>query len=261
MEAPLQTIWSRGDILSLRDACGYIPMILEARVAVGPADNTTPDGTGRTSVIVWQPAAAGNQLLAHIQSQARELKMRLDAVLLRLTLKGNFIWSDQARALFKKEQPGGFLDGETYRSPGPPGFVAPSGDGRRGGDFELWFWLNLVQTVQPPPKTTDVTPKLTDVPKTTEVAPKLTDVTPKAAEVKTTDVIHKVVEVGKTAEVTKALEHGKVQENVAAPSSGRRTRSTATTSGAAKAAPKKKAFIRKQERPPTGPGPKKKRKS
>jgi hypothetical protein len=67
-------------------------------------------------------------------------------VLLRLTLKGNFIWAE--------EDPVVYLDGEAFGVADPTGAGAPhgqlatrldlsngSGDGRRGGDFEMWFWL------------------------------------------------------------------------------------------------------------------------
>jgi hypothetical protein len=58
-------------------------------------------------------------------------------ILARLTLKGNFIWARQNRNLY--------LDGETFGDfhDGAPNIFLklPSGDKRRGGDFEMWFWL------------------------------------------------------------------------------------------------------------------------
>jgi hypothetical protein len=56
-------------------------------------------------------------------------------VLARLTLKGDFIWAGDDRAVF--------LDGEVFgtRAEHGTGLTLPSGDGRRGGDFEMWFWL------------------------------------------------------------------------------------------------------------------------
>ena len=63
-----------------------------------------------------------------------------DRLLARLTWKESFIWAlsdenDRNRL---------YLDGETFRA--PPGTSAhdlqlPSGDKRRGGDFEMWFWI------------------------------------------------------------------------------------------------------------------------
>lgn len=56
-------------------------------------------------------------------------------VLARLRLKGNFIWGPEAPELY--------LDGEVFGVPGGERVDAPlpSGNGRRGGDFEMWFWV------------------------------------------------------------------------------------------------------------------------
>ena len=58
-------------------------------------------------------------------------------ILTRLTLKGNFIWD--------RDNANRFLDGEAFgvQQPGSnnTSLRLPSGDGRRGGDFEMWFWL------------------------------------------------------------------------------------------------------------------------
>ena len=66
-----------------------------------------------------------------------ELK-RGDRILAHLTLKGNFIWA--------ADNPELYLDGEAFGIQAPDGTTntnlhLPSGDGRRGGDFEMWFWL------------------------------------------------------------------------------------------------------------------------
>ncbi len=53
-----------------------------------------------------------------------------------ITLKGNVIWS--------AEDPSLYLDGETLgtqRGETENNLRFPSGDGKRGGDFEMWFWL------------------------------------------------------------------------------------------------------------------------
>lgn len=68
-------------------------------------------------------------------------------ILARLTLKGSFIWQVHKSNVF--------LDGESFGTPEqlPPGTVIdigtklrddlrlPTGDGRRGGTFEMWFWI------------------------------------------------------------------------------------------------------------------------
>ena len=56
-------------------------------------------------------------------------------LLCRLILKGNYIWGPKEPELY--------LDGEIFGVPGGDHVNAllPSGNGRRGGDLELWFWL------------------------------------------------------------------------------------------------------------------------
>ena len=107
---------------------GFQPLILAASV------------TARENVILWEPFEdttgpwLGN---ATLFEQVESLE-----ILARLTLKGNFIWD--------RERPRTYLDGDVFgvRGPGRVELVEPSselglpsGDGRRGGDFEMWFWL------------------------------------------------------------------------------------------------------------------------
>ena len=62
-------------------------------------------------------------------------------LLAHLELRGNFIW--------EAEDPSVFLDGDSFGTRGDDGRIdilpteagALSGDGRRGGDFRMWFWL------------------------------------------------------------------------------------------------------------------------
>jgi hypothetical protein len=76
-----------------------------------------------------------------------EIPQRL---LMRLTLKGNFIWRETAAAELKRNGPAGWLDGDAWmvtRAQHPSALQSQidpalaSGDRRRGGDFEMWFWL------------------------------------------------------------------------------------------------------------------------
>jgi len=55
----------------------------------------------------------------------------------RLTLKGNYIWGPK--------EPEMYLDGDAFGVPGGDHVDVrlPSGNGRRGGDFEMWFWLGV----------------------------------------------------------------------------------------------------------------------
>jgi hypothetical protein len=68
---------------------------------------------------------------------------QLPRLLVRLTLKGNFIWGPKAPELY--------LDGEAFGVPAAKRVDAklPSGNGRRGGDFEMWFWLARDATPTP----------------------------------------------------------------------------------------------------------------
>jgi hypothetical protein len=84
------------------------------------------------STIRWVPGAGAAAELPNLAA----LKPPDDrGILTRLTLKGNFIWAANNPALF--------LDGEAFGQPqaGLTLLGLPSGDKRRGGDFEMWFWL------------------------------------------------------------------------------------------------------------------------
>lgn len=114
-------IWSDGLI-------AYQPLIL--------ASNVNSDG----NAIFWTPAANTRKwLLDRLFLFMRELEYG-ERILVHLALKGNFIWS--------QNQPDVYLDGEVFGvedkdSAGAPIVAArlPSGDERRGGDLEVWFWL------------------------------------------------------------------------------------------------------------------------
>jgi Family of unknown function (DUF6519) len=93
-------------------------------------------GTVSTSpnTITWRPTPDALNLLSQIITA---IPPGDRGILARLTLKGNFIWSRQNRNLY--------LDGETFadfHDGATNTFLKfPSGDKRRGGDFEMWFWL------------------------------------------------------------------------------------------------------------------------
>jgi hypothetical protein len=115
-----RALWGTGDLI-----LGYRPLILKGRVAV---ENET---------VLWTPADEGTQewLSDVLFARLGERLPEIPPILARLTLKGNFIWSRDDRLLF--------LDGETFGVPrtedDPTGLDLPSGDLRRGGDFEMWF--------------------------------------------------------------------------------------------------------------------------
>jgi hypothetical protein len=107
-------------------AFGTFPVTLDAVVTSGGP------------VIHWQPAASARALLEDNQLFAGLARhgIERDRVLAHLTLKGNFVYADG--------DPGVNVDGEVFGElrDGVLDVQLPrSGDGRRGGDLELWFWL------------------------------------------------------------------------------------------------------------------------
>ena len=96
------------------------------------AATVTVDGEG----ILWAPIGATQAWLAGLFARMSDLRLG-DRVLAHLTLKGNFIWA--------QKDPNLYLDGEVFGFQQDGGarteIRLPSGNGRRGGDFEMWFWL------------------------------------------------------------------------------------------------------------------------
>jgi hypothetical protein len=121
-----QDLWGRPVI-------GFQPLILAAET--GTQDER----------IIWQPTGETAQWLRDRLFQRMTELARGNRVLAHLTLKGNFIWA--------AENPNLFLDGNAFGLQQPSAtntdIDLPSGDDRRGGDFEMWFWL--VTTPPPPP--------------------------------------------------------------------------------------------------------------
>lgn len=100
----------------------YFPIVLAGSVSTAG------------SVISWKAGPQAQTVLNQLVRQALNER----GVLAHLTLKGNFIWSQNDPTLF--------LDGEVFGR--PPGGASsnvslrlPSGDRRRGGNFDMWFWL------------------------------------------------------------------------------------------------------------------------
>jgi len=133
---------------------GFTKLVLEAEVN---SDNAS---------IFWRPSREATAwLVGRLFQMMTELK-RGERVLARLTLKGNFIWAQSDTDLY--------LDGEVFgtqtAAAGNTNIKLPSGDGRRGGDLEMWFWL-----IPPPPPPTVTTPTFTlTVPTLTATFPTFT---------------------------------------------------------------------------------------
>ena len=110
------------EFFGVRGTVGVWPLILGA--SVDPARNQ----------VNWTPV--GDQGFFSTLNDMGNIHLR---VLARLTLKGNFI-----RA---KGESDVYLDGDTFDDPRDEfGIRRPTGDGRRGGDFEMYVWLTLQET-------------------------------------------------------------------------------------------------------------------
>jgi hypothetical protein len=101
---------------------GFEPIIIKAEVLVDTADPTT---------IIWRPAGeAGKWLLVFF---SRLANFRITSVPMLLTVKGNFILPDTS--------PFSTLDADGFIDPTTGLLRLPTGDGRPGGDLELYFWF------------------------------------------------------------------------------------------------------------------------
>ena len=105
---------------------GYQPLKLASRVQIGD------------QFILWRPIDSSMRWLRQEFSKlfttmrANEWDTR---ILAHLTVKSNFIWSQDDPSLYLDGQAFGVSVGDRTR------LRLPSGDGKRGGDFEMWFWL------------------------------------------------------------------------------------------------------------------------
>lgn len=108
-----------------KQVLGFQPLILAADVK--------SDG----EVIYWNPTGAAKPWLenSRLLEMMKEMEYG-DRVLASLTLKGNFIWADGDHPLYLDGEAFGREEGDTESN-----LDLPSGNGRRGGDFEMWFWL------------------------------------------------------------------------------------------------------------------------
>ena len=118
---------------------GYQPLVLLTTVKVSA---TTSGGSEILLTVSGQPLLYLHGLLTAMAA------LNLGRVVqVRLTLKGDAIWG--------RDDPTMFLDGDAFgvTRTDPDGSthiglrLPQSGDGRRGGDFQMWFWLGLPVTV------------------------------------------------------------------------------------------------------------------
>jgi hypothetical protein len=115
---------------------GYRPVVLGMDV-IGQGED------GPVTTLTLHPWQASFDFLTRVLSRLTRMPGYPDKVLIRLLLRGNFIWS--------ATDPTVWLDGETF---GAPVFESEqvalrktdgglSGDGRRGGDFKMSFYVTL----------------------------------------------------------------------------------------------------------------------
>jgi hypothetical protein len=117
LELPWPLTEDERNLFGLGRIVGFQPLILRSKLAL--------DG----AMISWHPDVEQNFI-----DRLATLDLT-DRMLARLTLKGNFIRAS--------EEPDVYLDGDTFGDPRDLelGIRRPTGDGRRGGDFEMYVWL------------------------------------------------------------------------------------------------------------------------
>ncbi len=112
---------------------GFHPLILDGTLTfgatIGPGGTVAPDSDPRK--ILWTPTRQTSDFIERLLDSLKGTNIR--RLLARLTLKGNFIWAEANPSLF--------LDGEVFGTPPASRLQRPSGDGIRGGNLEMWFWL------------------------------------------------------------------------------------------------------------------------
>lgn len=114
LEMPSPDLWD----VNVQESFGYLPLVLEAETGVDE------------NILFWRPSPAARLLIQRFL--ARRPGQRL---LARLYVRGNFVWGMEGRTRW--------LDGDTVEGGDArrSRLLFPSGDGVRGGTFEMWFWL------------------------------------------------------------------------------------------------------------------------
>jgi hypothetical protein len=117
LDQSARSFWDFNEII------GFQPTILACNVVA------------KGKEIHWQPTPFADRWLRIVFAHLQSNKVT-DRLLVHLTAKGNFI--------FSPDKPPILLDGEAFGTPSKAGRIdvsLPSGDERKGGDFEMWFWL------------------------------------------------------------------------------------------------------------------------
>lgn len=108
------------------------PLVVCANLGLDPLGST----------ITWSPTTTASSWMQNQLPAILNQTPSPGPLLAHLRLKGNFIWA--------RGNPSLYLDGAGFGVATPPDTVTgfqrtdmplPSGESRRGGDFEMWFWL------------------------------------------------------------------------------------------------------------------------
>ena len=102
-----------------------------------------PKSRSKHNILVWIPGGNAGPLLDRWSTEKIT-----DPLLARLTVPGNLIRGPDPHLPSARRYP----DGDTLGRPASDGHTAPGGmpatdlvspigDGRRGGNFQMWFWL------------------------------------------------------------------------------------------------------------------------
>jgi hypothetical protein len=123
-------IWAPSLEESKETLIGFQPIILNSSIEI-VGGNT----------LKWNPMRITIPFLKKLLEMMIDREIG-DRLLARLILKGNFIWSGDPLRRY-------YLDGEAFGTPADEtsSSLMLSGDGKRGGDFEMWFWISLKMTL------------------------------------------------------------------------------------------------------------------
>lgn len=130
VELPFPRTWWQ-KLFDLETEVGaYLQMVLTGE----------PDKRG-DAFIAWRPTPPAVEFLQKTLDDLAALGTERPRILARWTVKGNMIYG-------LKDGLPAYLDGEVFGKPGKDGSVEldlaierPSGDGKPGGTFEMWFWI------------------------------------------------------------------------------------------------------------------------
>lgn len=121
VEMPSPNSWQLDMAETPADPSGYLPLVLAANT--NAAEN----------VLQWRATQRAGQFLELFLNRFPDVQL-----LVRLYVRGNFVRG-------REDGDGRWLDGDTVErmaATGATGLMLPSGDGVRGGTFEMWFWLH-----------------------------------------------------------------------------------------------------------------------